>query len=147
MKGSRPSTPRTYCDHSNVFDQFMEWDKRYICDECGETITCHQPRYGETVMSPLHAIPVLQHDIWAERRFCSPCWWCDFVHVDEYGLGGFLYTRTMLPRVQILPGYLERSWETGTIFRTIMCAEGDGYRNKQTGLEIITMQKVKMRTC
>ena len=67
--------------------------------------------------------------------------------MHEYGLDGSLRTKAMVPRVQILPGYLERSWETGTICRTIMCAEGGGYRNEQTGLEIITMQKVQMRTC
>ena len=53
----------------------------------------------------------------------------------------------MVRRVHIKPGYLGSMFETSTLVRTIMCADGGVYRNEQTGLEIITMQRVKMRTC
>ena len=120
---------------SCILDECGDFD---ACDECGKTFQQHEPRYR---------LSVLQHNQWAERRFCGPCWLADLVHVHEYGLDGCLQHEAMVHRVQIVPGYLGRWWEKGTLFRTIMCADGGVYRNEQTGLEIITMQRVKMRTC
>ena len=83
------------------------------------------------------------------RCNCLHCWLADLVHVHEYGLDGCLRHKAMVRRVHIKPGYLGIMLlgETVTLVRTIMCADGGVYRNEQTGLEIITMHRVKMRTC
>ena len=91
---------------------------------------------------------ILQPRMWGDRRFCRLCWDKE-VAVRVHGLDGEAEKDIyMVPRYRVRPGLVSK-WGCGVIERCIICADGVYHydADPQTGLEIITMQSVKLPTC